>query len=449
MMPRPAGAPARPADARCPVRPSAHPREGPVLLYRPGVTSSERRPQQDWRVIVSVFWITQLVESLGVSQVFALLPAYLRELGVPEADRLAVRRPVRLAGVRRRAAAGAAVGRLGGQVQPQGGHRPQRARGGGRVRAGGARPGAVADGARRAAHRVPAGQHRRDAGRDPGRRRRAAGWERRSRCSARRGRSGSRSARRWPACSSTASGWSISGVYALSARPVDRDRAAASASGTREVRPEVDPGGTRCCGSRSARFAACSATRRPAPVPRLRRGVPRQPDVAAVHARPRGAAWWGPARAWRRAIGLVTGVAALVGALMSPVAGWLGDRVGFRPVLLGALAVGGVVSLADAAACPASGVLALAALALGAAVATRARWCSGCWRPRCRRAPVRHAEPGLPAAVRRRDHRPGDWRPAWPRLPARPVRSSPAGWCSCWGRWCWRCGGGGQPNGSR
>ena len=30
-----------------------------------------------------------MVEGLGVSQIFALLPAYLREMGVPEADRLA------------------------------------------------------------------------------------------------------------------------------------------------------------------------------------------------------------------------------------------------------------------------------------------------------------------------------------------------------------------------
>ncbi|MFL5777597.1 MAG: MFS transporter [Chloroflexota bacterium] len=46
------------------------------------------RPQ-DWRVVVTVFWLTSLVEGIGVSQVFALLPAYLREMGVAEADRLA------------------------------------------------------------------------------------------------------------------------------------------------------------------------------------------------------------------------------------------------------------------------------------------------------------------------------------------------------------------------
>jgi MFS family permease len=43
------------------------------------------------------------------------------------------------------------------------------------------------------------------------------------------------------------------------------------------------------------------------------------------------------------AIALVTGAAALVGAAISPIAGGLGDRVGFRAVLGGALAVAAVV----------------------------------------------------------------------------------------------------------
>ena len=36
-----------------------------------------------------MFWVTQLVESLGMSQVFALMPAHLHELGVADADRVA------------------------------------------------------------------------------------------------------------------------------------------------------------------------------------------------------------------------------------------------------------------------------------------------------------------------------------------------------------------------
>ncbi|MBA2701497.1 MAG: MFS transporter [Chloroflexi bacterium] len=45
--------------------------------------------RQDWRLLVFVFWVTSLVEGLGVSQIFALLPTSLRQMGVPEADRLA------------------------------------------------------------------------------------------------------------------------------------------------------------------------------------------------------------------------------------------------------------------------------------------------------------------------------------------------------------------------
>jgi DHA1 family multidrug resistance protein-like MFS transporter len=47
------------------------------------------RPAQDWRVLLAVFWVTSMVEGLGVSQIFALLPTYLREMGVPESERLA------------------------------------------------------------------------------------------------------------------------------------------------------------------------------------------------------------------------------------------------------------------------------------------------------------------------------------------------------------------------
>ena len=43
---------------------------------------------QDWRALVGVYWVTSMVEGLGVSQVYALLPATLAELGVPEAERL-------------------------------------------------------------------------------------------------------------------------------------------------------------------------------------------------------------------------------------------------------------------------------------------------------------------------------------------------------------------------
>jgi MFS family permease len=44
---------------------------------------------QDWRAVVAIYWVTSLVEGLGVSQVYALLPSTLAELGVPDAERLA------------------------------------------------------------------------------------------------------------------------------------------------------------------------------------------------------------------------------------------------------------------------------------------------------------------------------------------------------------------------
>src|SRR6187397_2022199 len=47
------------------------------------------RPVQDWRILLVVFWITSMVEGLGVSQIFALLPTYLRQMGVAQQDRLA------------------------------------------------------------------------------------------------------------------------------------------------------------------------------------------------------------------------------------------------------------------------------------------------------------------------------------------------------------------------
>src|SRR4029450_8006018 len=47
------------------------------------------RPVPGRGVLVAVFWVTSMVEGLGVSQIFALLPAYLAELGVDQTDRLA------------------------------------------------------------------------------------------------------------------------------------------------------------------------------------------------------------------------------------------------------------------------------------------------------------------------------------------------------------------------
>ena len=47
----------------------------------------DHRPQ-DWRALLVVFFVTSLVEGLGVSQIFALLPAYLSDMGLPDDERL-------------------------------------------------------------------------------------------------------------------------------------------------------------------------------------------------------------------------------------------------------------------------------------------------------------------------------------------------------------------------
>jgi len=52
------------------------------------VPPTSTRPTQDWRVLVAVFWVVAMVEGLGVSQIFAFVPVYLREMGVPKDDRL-------------------------------------------------------------------------------------------------------------------------------------------------------------------------------------------------------------------------------------------------------------------------------------------------------------------------------------------------------------------------
>ncbi len=39
-----------------------------------------------WPVVLGVYWVTQLVESLGVSQIFAFMPLELRHVGLPDAD---------------------------------------------------------------------------------------------------------------------------------------------------------------------------------------------------------------------------------------------------------------------------------------------------------------------------------------------------------------------------
>lgn len=156
--------------------------------------------------------------------------------------------------------------------------------------------------------------------------------------------------------------WGLPAIFAISSG-LSVGTAALIAFGTPEVRPEVVPEGRALdlafgavrgvLGDRSTRrifaiffvaFLANQAARPYLPVLVGQVNGPR--DLAS-------------------AIGLVAGTAALVGALFAPAGGWLGDRIGYRPVLVFALAGTGLVSLLTPLA-PSVAALALAAVAGGA-----------------------------------------------------------------------------------
>ena len=308
-----------------------------------------------------------MVEGLGVSQIFALLPAYLRQMGVPEADRLAfiglfsalifvVGMPlvplwgvwadkysrkaviVRSALVEAVVFAGVALSQEPWQL-------------------------ALVD----AAHRVPAGQHRRHARGHPRRDPDAAGSGRRSRVFGASGPIGFAVGPILAGILIDGFGWSLAGVFWLSAA-LSVGTALLVAFGSKEVRPEVVPTG-------SVVSLAFGAVRGVLADPSVRRifvifGVvlPRDADEPAVHPDPRrgpdrpgpGLCVGGRAR---------VGTAALVGGLVSPLGGVLGDRIGFRPVLVAALAGAGVVLLLMPFV-PSVASLALLAVVLGTATAT-------------------------------------------------------------------------------
>jgi len=56
-------------------------------LSRPSTIRSHsavaRRAPQDWRLLLAIYFATQVIESYGVSQVFAFMPLYLGQLGLP------------------------------------------------------------------------------------------------------------------------------------------------------------------------------------------------------------------------------------------------------------------------------------------------------------------------------------------------------------------------------
>ena len=324
------------------------------------------RPAQDWRILVAVFWVTSMVEGLGVSQIFALLPTYLRQMGVPDSQRLTfigvfsalifiVGMPlvplwgawadkysrkvviVRSALVEAAVFAAMALAREPWQV-------------------------ALAmlligfqlgnTGIMLAGIRDVTPRHRLGT------------------TIALFGASGAVGFAVGPALAGIlidGFGWAIPAVFALSAL-FSIGTAVLVTFGSKEVRPEVVPTGRIV----DLAFASLrgvltdKATRRIF----LIFGIS---FVAIQMSRPyipvlvEGITGVGPGLA--SAIALVMGTAALVGALVSPLGGVLGDRVGFRPVLVAAL--GGASAVLFLMPLVASvGALALLAVVLGAATAT-------------------------------------------------------------------------------
>ena len=322
--------------------------------------------RQDWRLLVAIFWLTSMVEGLGVSQIFALVPTYLRQMGVPQDDRLAfvglfsalifvVGMPlvplwgvwadkysrkaviVRSALVEAVVFAGVALSQEPWQLAAsmlliglQLGN-----------------TGVMLAGIRDVAPRARLGTVM--------------------------GIFGSSTAVGMASGPALAGllidglGWSLPMVFWLSAA-LSIGTALLVAFGSREVRPAVVPQGRVLTLAFGAMKGVLSD-------PTVRRiflifGVS---FLANQMSRPylpvvvEGIAGTGAGLA--SAIGLVMGTAALVGGLMAPLGGWLGDRFGFRRVLVAALALGGT-ALALMPFVPTVGALALLAVGMAAATST-------------------------------------------------------------------------------
>jgi DHA1 family multidrug resistance protein-like MFS transporter len=328
--------------------------------------SDPRSRAQDWRRLVAVFWITSMVEGLGVSQIFALLPAYLRDMGVVETDRLAfiglfsalifvVGAPlvplwgawadkysrkvviVRSALVEAVVFAAVALSREPWQLAAsmlliglQLGN-----------------TGVMLAGIRDVTPRARLGT-----------------------TIALFGASGPIGFAVGPVLAAILHdglGWSLSAVFASSA-VLSVGTSLLVALGSREVRPEVVPTGSIL----SLAFGALRGVLADRTVRRifLIFGVSylatqmSRPYIPVVVEQLVGS---GPGLV--SSIGLVAGTAALVGGLVSPLGGLLGDRIGFRPVLVAALGAAGVVLLSMPFIPSVSG-LALLAVVLGASTAT-------------------------------------------------------------------------------
>jgi MFS family permease len=161
-------------------------------------------------------------------------------------------------------------------------------------------------------------------------------------------------------------GWALPAVFWLSSA-LSVAAALLVWLGTHEVRPEVVPSGTTL----SLAFGAVRGVLTD-PVVRRIFAIYTVAFLATQASRPyvpvlvEGLVGVGPGLA--SAVALVVGVAALAGAVISPLGGALGDRIGFRPVLLGALALAGL-TLIGMPLMPALAALATAQFVFAACIA--------------------------------------------------------------------------------
>ena len=287
-----------------------------------------------------------MVEGLGVSQIFALLPRYLREMGVAERRAARVRRAVQRADLRRRRRRSSRCGASGPTSTAA------------RRSSSGARSSRRSVFAGVALSREPwqlalsmllIGFQLGNTGRDAGRRSatsrpRAATRHDRSRSSGRRGRSGSRSGRCSRASSSTASAGPCRGSSGsrrcCRSGPRCSSRSARGRSGPRSSRRA---GSSTSPSGRSRGVLADPAVRRIF----LIFGVayPGHPDDAGRTSRSSSRASPASGPGSRRRSGWSSGRRRSSGRSSRRSAGALGDRVGFRPVLVAALGGAGVVLL--------------------------------------------------------------------------------------------------------
>jgi DHA1 family multidrug resistance protein-like MFS transporter len=320
---------------------------------------------QDWRVLLAIFWLTSMVEGFGVSQIFAFLPSYLREMGVPEPDRL------QFVGL-----FGALIFIVGMPLVPLWGVWADKySRKAIIIRS--ALVEAVVLTAialsrepwQLAASLLLVGFQLGNTGIMLAAIRDSAPPARIGMALGVFGSSGPVGFAAGPVLGGIivdSLHWGLPAIFAVSAS-LSAGTALLLALGSREVRPEIIPAGSTLTLAFGAIRGVLSdaATRRTF-------GIFFVAFVANQVARPYLPVLVsqinGPAGE-ASAIGLVIGAAALFGALVGPAGGWLGDRVGYRPVLVVALLGTGVASLLMPAA-PSIPVLALIALAAAALYGT-------------------------------------------------------------------------------